>query len=86
MCANESAVNSNNPFKDKKVMVLGFFVNHSRKSILRQLVALGAKTIDKVSRFVDYVIIGEKAGKQLQKAQEIGLTILTEEEFEDMLK
>jgi len=86
MCANESAVNRDNPFKDKKVMVLGFFVNHSRNSIRRQLASLGATPIDKVSRFVDYVIIGEKAGKQLSKAQKLGLTILTEEQFEDMLK
>ena len=86
MCANESAVNRDNPFKDKKVMVLGFFVNQSRNSIRRRLTSLGATPIDKVSRFVDYVIIGEKAGKQLAKAEKLGLTILTEEEFEDMLK
>jgi len=86
MCANESAVNRNNPFKDKKVVVLGFFVNHSRNSIRRQLADLGATPIDNVSGRIDYVIIGEKAGKQLPKAQKLGLTILTEEQFEDMLK
>ena len=86
MCANEPAKNRMNPFKGKKVMVLGFFVNHSRNSIRRQLASLGATPIDKVSRFVDYVIIGERAGKQLPKAQNLGIPILTEKEFEDMLK
>ena len=86
MCANESAVNRLNPFKDKMVVVLGFFVNHSRNSIRRQLVDLGATPMDTVSGHIDYVIIGEKPGTQLPKAQKLGLTILTEEEFEDMLK
>ena len=86
MCANESAVSKNNPFKDKKVVVLGFFVNHSRNSIRRQLADMGAKPMDSVSGRISYVIIGEKAGPQLLKAQKLGLTILTEEQFEDMLK
>lgn len=86
MSANESSVNSNNPFYGKKVVVIGFFVNHSRKSIQRRLLALGAKPIDKVSRFTDFLVIGEKPGSQLAKAEKLGITILTEEQFESMLK
>ena len=64
--------------KNKKVVVLGFFVNHSRNSIRRQLADMGATPMDSVSGRISYVIIGEKAGPQLLKAQKLGLTILTE--------
>ena len=38
-----------------------------------------------MSKKTDYLIVGEKAGSKLTKAQQLGVKTLTEQEFEDML-
>ena len=47
--------------------------------------ALGGKTASSVSRKVDFVVAGEDAGSKLDKAKELGITILTEAEFKKMI-
>ena len=47
--------------------------------------SLGAKTSGSVSKNTDYVVAGEKAGSKLTKAQELGVTVLTEDEFFTMI-
>lgn len=76
---------NDNPFKDKTVVATGKLQNYSREGIQAKLRELGAKPGESVSKKTDYVIIGEKAGSKLKKAQELGIKILTETEFEDML-
>lgn len=56
-----------------------------REEARRAVEASGAKTASSVSRKVDYVVTGEEAGSKLDKAKELGLTILTEETFLKML-
>ena len=50
-----------------------------------KLLELGAKPGSSVSKNTDYLIVGEKAGSKLAKAQQLGVTTLTEQEFEAML-
>ena len=46
----------------------------------------GGKTSSSVSKKTDYVLAGEEAGSKLTKAQNLGVTILTEAEFEELVK
>ena len=75
----ESSVNG------KTVVVTGTLQNYSRGEIKAKLEGLGAKVSGSVSKKTDYVIAGEEAGSKLTKAQDLGVTVLTEEEFEKMI-
>lgn len=73
-------------FEGKTVVVTGTLKNYSRGDIKSKLEGLGAKVSGSVSKKTDYVIAGEEAGSKLTKAKDLGVTVLTEEEFESMLK
>ena len=77
--------NTQNPFAGKTVVATGRLVNYTRDGIQMKLLSLGAHPASSVSKKTDYLIVGEKAGSKLAKAQQLGVKTLTEQEFEDML-
>ena len=76
---------TNNPFAGKTIVATGKLENYTRDSIQMKLLSLGAKPASSVTKKTDYVIVGEKAGSKLAKAQQLGIRTLTEAEFEAML-
>ena len=72
-------------FSGKTVVVTGTMTKYSRSEIKEKLESLGAKVSGSVSKKTDYVIAGEEAGSKLTKANQLGITVLTEEEFEKMI-
>ena len=72
-------------FNGKTVVVTGTLQKYSRGEIKAKLESLGAKVSGSVSKKTDYVIAGEEAGSKLTKAQDLGVTVLSEEEFEKMI-
>ncbi len=72
-------------FMGKTVVVTGTLENYSRTSIKEKLESLGAKVSGSVSKKTDFVIAGEAAGSKYDKAKSLGVTILSEEEFEKMI-
>lgn len=72
-------------FNGKTVVVTGTLQNYSRGEIKAKLESLGAKVSGSVSKKTDYVIAGEEVGSKLTKAQDLGITVLSEEEFEKMI-
>jgi DNA ligase (NAD+) len=68
----------------KSIVVTGTLVKYGREEIERRLRDLGAKASGSVSKKTDYLLAGEKAGSKLEKARELGVRIITEEEFEKL--
>lgn len=78
--------NTNTELTGKTVVATGKLQNYTRDEIQMKLVELGAKPASSVTRKTDYVIYGDKTGSKLTKAQQFGIRILSEEEFEDLIK
>ena len=70
----------------KTFVLTGSLEKYSRKEASDIIEKLGGKTSGSVSKKTDYVLAGEDAGSKLEKAKELGIAILTEEEFEQMIK
>ena len=75
----------NNPFAGKTVVATGKLENYTRDGIQMKLLSLGARPSSSVSKKTDYLIVGENAGSKLTKAQTMGVTTLTEQQFLQML-
>ena len=72
-------------FEGKTVVVTGTLQEYSRTSIKEKLESLGAKVSGSVSKKTDYVLAGEEAGSKLTKAIDLGVKVITEEEFSEMI-
>ena len=70
-----------NRFKGKTVVLTGTLTQMGRNEAKALLQEMGAKVSGSVSAKTDFVIAGDAAGSKLTKAQELGVTVLTEEEF-----
>lgn len=69
-------------FTGKTFLFTGTLKNFTRNEIKEKIEKLGGKNLSAVSKNLDYLIVGEKAGSKLKKAQELGtVKIITEEEF-----
>jgi DNA ligase (NAD+) len=69
----------------KTIVVTGTLAKYSRDEINALIAAHGGRAASSVSSKTDFVVAGESAGSKLAKAQELGIPIIGEEEFEKML-
>ena len=77
--------NAEMPLKDISIVLTGKLAMFSRDEIKENLISMGAKVSSSVSKNTNLVIAGDKAGSKLKKANELGINILTEEEYSDFL-
>ncbi len=73
------------PLEGKTVVATGSLEGYTRDSVKETIIAAGGKAASSVSKKTDYVLAGEKAGSKLAKAEELGITVLTEEQFNALL-
>lgn len=74
-----------NIFTGKTIVATGKFMNYTRNGINEKIMSLGAKAGSSVTGKTDYLIVGEKPGSKLDKAKQLGVTIISEQEFESMI-
>ena len=73
-------------FRGKIFVFTGTLSSMTRNEAWAKVMELGGQCSENVSLKTSYVVAGDKAGSKLSKAQKLGITILTEQEFTEMLK
>ena len=73
-----------NRFEGKTFVLTGSLEKYTRGQATELIEKFGGKVSSSVSKKTDYVLTGEEAGSKLTKAQNLGVTIITEAEFEKM--
>ena len=77
---------ANSYFSGKTVVLTGTLDSMGRKEATEILENLGAKVTGSVSKATDAVVAGHDAGSKLDKAQALGITVLSESEFLELIK
>lgn len=75
----------NRNFDGKTIVITGTFHDMTRTQITLKLESMGATVSNAVSRKTDILLAGEKAGSKLKKAEELGITIIGEKLFMEMI-
>ncbi|MEP3113594.1 NAD-dependent DNA ligase LigA [Nisaea sp.] len=83
--AFELTVSDDSPIAGKTVVFTGTLTTVSRGEAKAKAESLGAKVAGSVSKKTDFVVVGADAGSKARKAEELGLTILSEEEWLTMI-
>lgn len=80
------AQNVSDKFKGQTFVLTGTLQNMTRDEASEIIKQMGGKTSSSVSKNTSFVIAGEKAGSKLDKAEKLGVIILTEDDFLNMIK
>ncbi len=78
--------NTDNRFLGKTFVLTGTLENFTRDEASEIIEKFGGKTSGSVSKKTSYVLAGEEAGSKLAKAQSLGIPVITEAQFDEMIK
>ena len=78
--------NTDNRFEGKTFVLTGSLDKYTREEASQIIEKFGGKTSNSVSKKTTYLLAGEDAGSKLTKAQSLGIQIISEEEFGEMIK
>lgn len=76
----------NSALTNKIFVLTGTLNSLTREEAGQRIIKLGGKVTSSVSKNTDFVVVGEKAGSKLSKAEKLGVKILNEEDFLSLLK
>ena len=77
--------NKSGKFAGLTFLFTGTLSTQDRTTAKQKVESLGGKAASAISKNIDYLVAGDKAGSKLAKAEELGIKIISEEEFNDML-
>ena len=81
---DQSVVTNDSPFSNKTVVLTGT-LTMARNEAKKMLEAAGANVTGSISKKTDYLIAGASAGSKLAKAESLGVNVLSEDEFINLL-
>ena len=82
----QESVSENETFTNKTIVLTGSLVNFTRPDLTKLLLSMGANVTSSVSKKTDLVIAGTEAGSKLDKAKELNIRIIEEDELLELLK
>ena len=86
-CVDDSDSNTiDNRFEGKVFVLTGTLEKYKRTEAGEIIEKFGGKTSSSVSKKTDYVLAGDEAGSKLEKAVKLGVKVISEEDFEEMIK
>lgn len=83
---NSNSVVIDNRFEGKTFVLTGTLEQFKRSEASAIIESFGGKTSSSVSKKTDYVLAGTEAGSKLDKANALGITVISEAEFAEMIK
>ncbi len=79
------AVKTNNKLEDKTILFTGTLSNMTRAEAKARAEEMGAKVLSSISSKLDILVCGEDSGSKLRKAQELGIRIMGEKEWNELI-
>ena len=73
-------------FEGKTFVLTGTLSKYKRQEASKIIESFGGKTSSSVSKNTDFVLAGSDAGSKLTKAQSLGVTVISEDDFQNMIK
>lgn len=83
---HSATVNSDSEYAGKTFVLTGTLTSMKRREAQEMIEAIGGKVSSSVSKKTDYLVAGEDSGSKLTKAQQLGINILSEQEFVNIVK
>ena len=85
-CVDESDTETDNRFEGKSFVLTGTLEKYKRSEAAAIIEHFGGTTRSSVSKKTSYVLAGADAGSKLDKANALGVPVISEEEFEEMIR
>ena len=85
--SKEETAGQTDKLMGKKVVISGVFAKHSREEYKAMIEQNGAKNVSSISSATSFILAGENMGPaKLEKARKLGIQIINEDEFLEMIK